>query len=141
MTVVVDATVPLQWVLQEQDTDAALALWDRWQESDERVVVPPLFKSEVTNVLYQMVRQDSLGPADATDLLGFLLSSVATVEHPSLYHSALSLASELALGSANDGVYLALAESEECDMWTADRRLYWSVRERLSYVHSVGELA
>ena len=41
MTVVVDASVALKWVLQETHTEEALDLWDRWQEGDERIVAPP----------------------------------------------------------------------------------------------------
>ena len=141
MTVVVDASVALQWVLQEQDTDAALALWDRWQESDERVVAPPLFKSEVADVLHQMVRDESIARADAADVLTLLMSAVATVEPASLYHTALSLASDLKLRSTHDAVYLALAEVEGCEMWTADRRLVNAVHRDFPHARWVGEAA
>ena len=140
MTVVVDASVALQWVVQEQDTEAALALWDRWQETAEWVIAPPLFRSEVTNALHQMVRRGYIGRVEAPDLLDSLLSAVATVEPAGLYNRALVMASDFGLTSTYDAVYLALAESEECEVWTADRRLYLSVRERLNYVRSVGEM-
>ena len=140
MTVVVDASVALQWVVQEQDTEGALALWDRWQETAEWVIAPPLFGAEVTNALHQMVRRGYIQRVDAPDLLDSLTSAVATAEPPGLYNRALALAAELRLGSTYDAVYLALAESEECEIWTADRRLFRSVREQLKYVRSVGEL-
>ncbi len=56
MTVVVDASVALKWVLQERDTEQALILWDRWQAAEEFVAAPPIFRSEVTNAVYQSVR-------------------------------------------------------------------------------------
>ena len=141
MTVVVDASVALQWILQEQDTEAALALWDRWQETAEWVIAPPLFRPEVANALHQMVRREHISRFDARDLLDVLMSAVATVEPSGLYNRALAMASELGLGSTYDAVYLALAESEECEVWTADRRLYRSVRERLRYVRLIGEIS
>ena len=141
MTVVVDASVALQWVLQEQDTEAALALWERWQETAEWVIAPPLFRPEVANALHQMVRRGHISGSDAPDLLDVLMSAVAIVEPSGLYSRALAMASELGLGSTYDAVYLALAESEECEVWTADRRLYRSVRERLRYVRSIGEIS
>ena len=42
MTVVVDASVALKWVLEEDGTDEALALWDRWQTAGERLIAPRL---------------------------------------------------------------------------------------------------
>ena len=87
-----------------------------------------------------MVRRERISRSDAPDLLDVLMTAIATVEPAGLYNRALAMASELGLTSTYDAVYLALAESEGCEVWTADRRLYLAVRERLNYVRSVGEM-
>ncbi len=65
MTVVVDACLALKWSLEEEDTKEALALWDQWQDAAEQVIVPPIFRSEVTNVLYRRVRRAQMRLDDA----------------------------------------------------------------------------
>lgn len=139
MTVVVDASLALKWALPEEHTERALALWDLWQEAAEQVIAPPLFRAEVTNVLHQLVRRGHLNPDDAADILESLISIVESGEPPSLYDRALALASGLSLGATYDALYIALAEIEECEMWTADRRLVRSVQERVPKVRWVGE--
>ena len=130
MTVVIDASLALKWVLQEVHTEDAVALRDHWLEHMELVIAPPIFRSEVTNALHQRVRRRQLSRQDAVDMLESLVSAVATGEPPSLYSRALTLAGELELASAYDALYLALADSEECEMWTADQRLVHSAQPR-----------
>ena len=134
MPVVVDASVALKWVISEADTEDALGLWDRWQESAERVIAPPIFKPEVTNALHQGVRRRFLSRRDAIEGIRLLTAAVDIVEPTSLYRRALILAGELALGSTYDALYLSLAESEGCDIWTADQRMYRLVHERFARV-------
>ena len=130
MTVVIDASLALKWVLQEERTEDAVALRDHWLENMERVIAPPIFRSEVTNALHQRVRRRQLSRQDAVDMLEILVSAVATGEPSGLYSRALTLAGELELASAYDALYLALADSEECEMWTADQRLLRSAQPR-----------
>lgn len=139
MTVVVDASVALKWALEEVHTEDALALWDRWQAAGERVIAPPLFRSEVTNALHQRVRRGQLQVFDAANILGTLVAIVATDEPEGLYDRALSLASALDLSSTYDATYLALAEFEACEMWTADLRFVHSVQDRFRQVRAIGE--
>jgi len=139
VTVVVDASVALKWALQEEHTEEALALWDRWQQDLEWVIAPPLFRSEVTNVLYRRSRRGELSFADAAEILDAILSIVAIVEPASLYHSALDLAGALDVGSTYDAMYLALAESQDGVMWTADRRFVRAAEQQSRHVRYIAE--
>lgn len=47
---------------------------------------------------------------------------VAIHEPVSLYTDALSIAQAIGVNAAYDPLYLALAEAERCDLWTADKR-------------------
>ncbi len=138
MTVVVDASVALKWVLEQQATVDALALWERWQEDGERVTAPPIFRAEVTNTLHQMVRRDILTPYDATDLLDTLLDIVAVDDPPTLYRRSLGMANEFGLGATYDALYMALAESLGCEVWTADLRLCRAVDDRFPLLRCLG---
>ena len=140
MTVVVDASVALKWALHEEYTEEALALWDVWQESAERVIAPPLFRSEVTNVIHRRVRRAELDPNDASDILETLISLVASMEPVGLHARALAVAIALNLSSTYDAMYLALAESQGCEVWTADRRFARAVESQFGQVRWIGEL-
>ncbi len=140
MTVVVDASVALKWVLQEEYTDEALALRSRWQDAAELIIAPPIFRSEVTNVLHRRARREELTHVDARDLLDALLPAVATAEPAGLYGRALTMAGELMPRSTYDALYLALAESEGCEFWTADLRFVRSVQHRFSRVRGITEV-
>lgn len=56
-----------------------------------------------------------------------------------MFPLALRLAQEFNRPRAYDTAYLALAELRRCEFWTADERLYNSVRDRLDWVHWVGD--
>jgi predicted nucleic acid-binding protein len=51
----------------------------------------------------------------------------------------IELASQFNLAATYDAHYLALAERENCEFWTADERLYNSVRDRFSWVRLMAD--
>ncbi len=141
MPVVVDACLAIKWGVEEEYTEQALELWDVWQSRNELIVAPPLFRAEVTNVIHRKVRQAEVDPLDASDILGVLLSIVATEEVEGMYERALSLALRLDQKSAYDTAYLALAEALSCELWTADRRFVRAAGARFPQVRWIGERA
>ena len=141
MTVVVDANVALKWILSEEHAAEASALRARWVESGERVTAPPIFRAEVTNALYQSVRQGKLTKAAASDGLGFLVAWIEIDEPPDLYTRALEVAGELGLGATYDALYIAFAEHHACEMWTADRRLVRAAQGRFPAVRWLGDVS
>lgn len=138
MTIVVDASLALKWVLEEDGTDEALALWDRWQAAGERVVAPPIFRAEVANTLRQVVRRGLATTQEAADLLESLLETVGVEDPPTLYGRSLEVAHAFDLGAVYDALYLALAESENCEVWTADRKLARAVGGRFPLLRCIG---
>ena len=139
MTVVVDASLALKWVLEEEYTEEALALRNQWRVTGQAVIAPSIFRSEVTNALHQSCRHGHLSRSDAAEALDILLSLVAIRDPIELYSRALVLAGDMALGSTYDALYVALAESEGCDMWTADQRLVRSIQTLLPQIRGVTE--
>lgn len=48
---------------------------------------------------------------------------------------------QLRRGSAYDSFYLALAQSLDCDLWTADKKLFNALKDaRLEWLHWIEEL-
>jgi predicted nucleic acid-binding protein len=139
VTVVVDASVALKWVFQEDRSHAALALWDAWEESGERLVAPPLFRAEVANVAFQRVRRKEITLLDAVEATDTLLSIVRVEEPDRLYRRALDLAASYSLGAVYDSLYLALADIHGCPLWTADRPFAKAVQPYVPSVHWIGE--
>ena len=139
MTVVADASLAIKWVLPEDHTDEALALLEYWQTAAERLLAPPIFRPEVTNALHRQVRRGDISGPEASDALNALAPLVVIAEPPGLYQRALTLAGELGLGATYDALYLALAESEGCEVWTADRRFVRAAHRQFPQVRWVGE--
>ena len=140
MAVVVDASLAVKWVVPQKHTEHALALLDRWQVASERLIAPPIYRSEVTNVVHQYMRRGHLDRSEAADVLDALIDIVAIGEPEGLYSRALTLANQTQQGSTYDSLYLALAEHEECEMWTADRRFVRGVQRQFTRVRWLGEL-
>ena len=139
MTIVADASLVLKWVLHEEHTEDALALRDHWRDTGELLVAPPIFRSEVTNVLYRRARRGEISQSDALEALDAVLSLVEIDEPPDLYKRAILLAGELKLGSTYDALYLSLAEARRCFMWTADLHLVRSVRPQFAQIRWLAE--
>lgn len=115
---VIDASVAIKWVVEEEGTSNALSLRRRY-----RLFAPDLLVAECANVLWKKVRRNELTTPEA--LLAARLLQRADVELApmrSLLEPATSLAIALA-HPAYDCTYLALAESLACNLVTADRPL------------------
>lgn len=120
---VVDASVALKWVVEEEGSEAALALKGR------DLAAPSLMRVEAANALRTLAARRAIAPAEALDLLGLLQEAPVTLIEPddALERRALGIA--LGLGHPfYDCVYLALAERMGRVLVTADGRLLRAVR-------------
>ena len=71
-------------------------------------------------------------------LEGMLASGIELREPPRVHSRALELAEQLGQGAAYDAHYLALAETLDCELWTADERFYRAVVSDHSNVRWIG---
>jgi predicted nucleic acid-binding protein len=117
MTLVVDASVALKWLVEEEGTDAADAL------RGQHLVAPALVRVEVANVLRTMAALGATPSAVAVELFAlFQRAPVDIVEaDDALERRALDLAIALA-HPVYDCLYLALAERMGAPLVTADAR-------------------
>lgn len=139
--VVVDASLALKWVLQEQHTTEAISLLRTWAAGQTHPIAPSWFACEVANVLYQRVRRGQLSIPDAQTALGTVLGGMTVRDHePAVALRALEMADMLGQPATYDSQYLALAERESCELWTADQRFWAAASTRFPYVHWVGQV-
>ena len=135
--VVVDASLALKWVLAEADSNIAIALLQTWNTDKMEIIAPALFTYETTNILYRQVVTNKLSYEEVKKLLTKLLSIgilLNFVQHREISIRAMELSHRFGLPAAYDAHYLALAEHEKCEYWTADTRLCTAVRDQLPWV-------
>ncbi len=140
--VVVDASLALKWVLSEADSNTAISLLLSWNSSDIEVLAPALFTYEATNILYRQVVTNKLSYEEVSKLLTKLLSIgilLNFVQHKEISLRAMDLAHRFGLNAAYDTHYLALAEQEKCEYWTADSRFCNAVKDKFPWVHQLSE--
>jgi len=101
---------------------------------------PALFLYEVTNALAKRMQRRQLTLAQSKERLRFFLESGPLLKQfGGIHPRALELMERFGLPTAYDAHYLALAESERCECWTADERLWNSVKRELAWVRWIGE--
>ncbi len=140
--VIVDTSIVVKWVLDEPDSAIAIALLRKWISEATAIRAPALLAYEVTNVLYQRVRKGELSFDKAKQALTDVFTSELKLkfsDQASLSMKAIELAHQHALSAAYDPHYLALAERENCEYWTADKRLWNAVKDKLSWVRWFGD--
>jgi predicted nucleic acid-binding protein len=140
--VVVDTSIVIKWVLSEPDTHTAEALLANWSNAKVTVIAPMLLAYEITNVLYQNTRRGNITIQKAREALAEVLNTGLILESSpisAISKRAIELAAQFNLSATYDAYYLALAEQKDCELWTADTRLYKSVQNKLPWVHTLNE--
>ena len=123
--VIVDASLAFKWLVREEHSDEARAISRSWANEGIRTAAPYLMPVEVANALHRRVVRGELAADDAARLLDTLLASgIELRDAPNLHVRALKLANELSQGAVYDSHYLALAETLDCELWTADEKFF-----------------
>ena len=116
-TLVIDASIAIKWVIEEEGTSQALTL-----RRTARLLAPELLVAECANILWKKARRNELSREEA--LLAARLLQTAAIElvpTRSLLAAATRIAIELD-HPAYDCLYLALAIENDCPFVTADER-------------------
>jgi predicted nucleic acid-binding protein len=121
---VLDASVLLKTALPEEGTDQAIRLRNEFVQGLHELLAPDVFPIELGHALARAERKKILNPPEGSQRLSELLALL-----PDLYPSlpllprAYEIASNSRIG-VYDCLYLALAEQEQCEFLTADRKLF-----------------
>jgi predicted nucleic acid-binding protein len=115
ITLVIDASIAVKWVVEEDGTPQALALRQR-----AKLIAPELLVAECANILWKKVRRRELSKDEAV-LASRLLQAAEIELQPtrSLLEPATRIAIELD-HPAYDCLYIALAVANGCQFVTAD---------------------
>lgn len=120
MSLVVDASVAIKWLLPEAYSDECLALLDR----GEPILVPDFLYAQVGGGLAKRVRTGELKPSWSEHAMASLLRlPLVRVPVDSLAVEAVGLAAR-GKRTFQDAAYLALAAREGVPLITADWRWY-----------------
>ncbi|SNS30010.1 MULTISPECIES: type II toxin-antitoxin system VapC family toxin [unclassified Azospirillum] len=117
-TLVVDASIGVKWVVDESDSDDAVALI-----AGRRLIVPGLFWVETANVLAMKAKRREMTRAAVADAWRDLANAPLELVNmaPDTVLPALTLAQDLQ-HTVYDCAYLAVALAVGCPVVTADRR-------------------
>jgi len=119
MTVVVDASVAVKWVLPEPGSDRAAAI----RTADDDLLAPSLAHAEIGSAIWRAVLRGDVPAAEARrDLKVAVGHYRRIIPLAELADRALELATRVR-HPIYDCFYLALAERERCALITADARL------------------
>jgi predicted nucleic acid-binding protein len=124
-TFVIDASIAVKWVVDENGTAEALTLRRR-----AKLIAPELLVAECANILWKKVQRGELNNDEA--LLAARLLQAAEIEFlpsRSLLGAATQIAVELK-HAAYDCLYLAVAAERDCRFVTADESFVRKLRER-----------
>jgi predicted nucleic acid-binding protein len=124
-TFVIDASVAVKWVVEEEGTPQALAL-----RRNGRLVAPDLLVAECANILWKKVQRGEL-TAEEADLAAGLLqrSDVELLPMRGFVQAATRIAVALS-HPAYDCIYLALALANRWRFVTADAQLIRKLQQQ-----------
>jgi len=118
VTLVIDASVAAQWVLDEDGSARANTL-----RTKDDLIAPAVIAAEIGSAIWKAVRRGTVTRADAIVAIdAALLPFQILIPTEELRVRALELAIDLD-HPIYDCFYLALAERERCALISADKRL------------------
>jgi predicted nucleic acid-binding protein len=139
--VIIDASVAVKTVLPNPMQAHCLALVQTF--ADVQPVAPALWACETTSAIAKAVHFKEITEKEARqtmqklDGLGVHLFLPDTEQNLAAFEWTL----QLKRASAYDSYYLALARTLECDLWTADKRLFNALQDvHPDWLHWIEEL-
>jgi len=143
MSAVIDANLIAAVVLPLPYSDRATQRLISWKRAGLELLAPVLLEYEIAAVLRRAVVAHWLTTDLAVEAIGkvLALNVRCLTPTPSLHERALRWADRLGHSKAYDAHYLALAEQEGIELWTADRRLANGAQQAgAHWVHWIGEV-
>lgn len=123
MKYVLDASIAVKWAIPEPDSARALALQDDARNHVHELIAPDSFPVEIAHALTRAERRGLLQQGDSIPKVADILATGPALRpYLPLLARAVELSSTFRLG-VYDCLYVALAETEECKVATADQRL------------------
>ena len=136
MEVVVDASVVVKWFVEEEGSDKALRLRDKYIDGEISIIAPELIIFEVLNALYykRLFSESEMKEiSEALEAYSFTLYSLKGEYAEKTVETAVENGITI-----YDASYVALAMIRDTYMYTADERLIENLKgEYLKHVKSI----
>lgn len=137
--IVLDASVFLNYRLNETLADQAKSVLDEWKANRTSLAAPSLFQYEVIASTRKSVYRQRITVAESVKVLEALFElEITCYLDDALLKRAYDIATQLSRPTAYDAQYLALAERLDCEFWTADKKLYNAAAPQISNVRWLG---
>lgn len=138
-SVCIDASLALSWLFYDNCREQSDYLWKKWRQDAVTMVAPPMFHAEVTSVIRRNVYFSNILPEEGERLFNVLTRlPVNVINSRYVYRGAWQLARDYNFPVCYDMQYLAVAELEDCEFWTLDRKLINAVGDRNRRIRWVG---
>lgn len=136
--VCVDASFVVRLLTVAPEQSPYRELWDQWTEANIPIIAPTLILYEVTNALYRSAIAGLFSVEVSQELQNVALDlQIVLYGDGDLHRRAWEMARQFSMSAAYDAHYLALADTMQAELWTADRRLVNLVGSILDWVHLV----
>uniref|UniRef100_A0A7C6EFM5 Ribonuclease VapC n=1 Tax=candidate division WOR-3 bacterium TaxID=2052148 RepID=A0A7C6EFM5_UNCW3 len=136
--VVLDASVILKWFIEENDSEKARAILNRYIKGDFIIVVPDFLLYEVANVLkYSGAFSEKEVTEAITSLYDLEIKIISSL--PDVIKTMIKLSFQKGITSY-DAIYLALAMELQVPLITADVRLSHKIND-IKYVKLLKDFA
>lgn len=125
MKICVDASLVLKWLVPEEGSEKALALYKKWEGQGVSFLAPGLIDHEVGTTLRQKILRGLLHPDDLYLVNDFYKRLNLLLLHPvDLISKSLAIAAAVSQPTIYDVSYLLLAKEQNIDFVTADRKFF-----------------
>ncbi len=137
---VVDACVALKWSLRDEGEVAqADVLLNDLIDGKIQLLAPTLIDYEITNALKMSVVRGRIGELDAVQALkDYWAYSIERHEFSLIQSLTFQIANKYQR-SVYDATYIALAQSQDIELITGDKKLFNAVGTSLTWVKWIGD--
>ncbi len=140
--ITIDANIAVWAVLPNIAVIQTLQQIKTWHQEERQIIAPDLLIAEASSVIRRCVFMRQItkdeGEQALTDL--FLLGIETVPLTLELCKTAVTWASTLQHARLYDSLYLALAEQQQAELWTADKRLINGAKQHgFPRIHWIGE--
>ena len=128
-SLVVDSGISVKWFIQEDDSEVAQLVLDKYKSGNVSFLAPTLIYAEFGNIIWKKQIFQGLDPKDAESAIQefkkieFILTPTST-----LFNDAYNIAVKYKR-TFYDSLYLALSVKESCAFVTADEKFYNAVKQ------------
>lgn len=138
-SVCIDANIIIWSLLPFPLSDEAEAQLAHWQREEVTLIAPALLAFEVTSSIRRLVYLEEITADQGEKAFEqFQRIDVRLSHRKGIFPLAWELAKKFNRPRAYDAVYLAMAQLNNCEFWTADEKLYNSVKEEVHWVKWIG---